>query len=123
MILDLFIIFLVVSLFFVFLSYYIDNPVLSIIGFVFLFLLGSVILQGNLQYKTGEVENTVYFYDNTSLNQTVLVKNYVYSYFDDSSQNYILGINYSHFFGFWFSIIGVLGLVIVIWNMRIRGDN
>lgn len=120
MIMQLFILLVVISLFLVFLGYYVDNPTLGIVGFFFLFLLGNVVWQGNLQIGVGEVEDTVYFYDNSSVNQTIMTKTVVHEAFNDTAGTYALGISMHSFFGVWLSIIGVFGMIMTLVDVRSR---
>ena len=59
--LTLFIVFLVITLVIIFLSFYApEHSELGLVGFLFLFLLSLVILGGDIQYKTGVNETYTY---------------------------------------------------------------
>jgi hypothetical protein len=83
-----------------------DESAQALVGFLFLFLLAfTVILPGNLEYKTGEQTN--YTYSDGNLTQQDL--HYVYSSYNDSN---------THAFGYWLSLVSVLGFIFVIMGIR-----
>lgn len=147
MILTLFLGLIILSLILIAMGYYIDNPVLEIAGFTFLFLLGFVMNGGLIQIQSGEYDDTYYKYGNNltgyhwdyvgtepafnpaNLNDPATVflfheyhnKTIIYTNFDDTAGTYVLGISLNHFFGWLISLIGVLGFVISLTNIKGKG--
>lgn len=135
LILELFIMFLGLTLTIIIASKFIEAPGLQLTGYMFLFLLGLIILFGGLQYKTGEVSTTTPVYasgcalafpqcsfgcDQTCnateiyvVNNT-LTTNYVYSTF---TNEVYAGINLNHILGFFLCIISALGFAIQLMNL------
>lgn len=130
MIVQIFLILLSISIFLICLGYYSKEIAYSIIGFFFIFLLStSIIIPGNLQYKTGEEEIYIYgnnFTDyhwdeyqpddypkfNPSDDKAFLFhKNItsIYTNFDSSS---------SRWFGIWLAVISGLGIAISMVEIR-----
>lgn len=102
--LTLFIVFLGMSLTLIALGLFRpEHSELSLIGFVFLFLLSFQILNGSLVYETGKQID--YSYDNgtlTQVNETLL--------YSPTTQ----GANLSKSFGFYLAIASFLGFVAVL---------
>jgi len=98
MILELFITLMIIALAFIGLGLYKEEMrAFGIIGSLFLFLLGIlVIVPNNLEYKTGSNVTEL------SATDTVVVYNYV-SYNDSTT----------HYVGYFISIIGFLGVLLV----------
>jgi hypothetical protein len=112
MILTIFAFFVLFSLIIIGLGFWINNPVLEVLGFFFLFCLGLVLLSGVVSYQTGET----YIYDN----ETIIQSNNVYSGFDADSSGEILGLfSLNHLFGVLISILGGFGMAITFFNMRV----
>lgn len=111
MILPLFGIFLLLSLSLIITGLIIrDHSELSIIGFLFLFLLSLIIINGNLEYETGVIINTTYNYDaDGDVTDTDQVINYSYD-------NYI-GDNYRTI-GYWLAVISAAGMIGVFVSLR-----
>lgn len=84
----------------------------AIIGFFFLFLLGVVLVNGSLEYKTGENTNTTYQYFNSSslqINNTIEYKTDIYNNFNDTT---------SHRFGYFLSIASAIGMIGVFIGLK-----
>ena len=114
MILEIFILLMIISLFLIGLGYAVKESVYTIIGFLFLFFLGVFILwPGLLQVQTGQTEQTTYTYEeynNVSLvNFTSQTTTYNYEYFDD---------DHSERFGIFLTIIGAIGLIVSYVEIR-----
>jgi len=137
MIVTIFVILLTISIFLIALGYAVGETAYSIIGFFFLFLLSvSIILPGNLEYKTGTEQ--IYEYgsnftdyhwdqympgDEPSFNPSDDVaflfhvhETDIYTAFDNAS---------SHWFGLWLSIISGLGIAVSLVDIKrlIGGGN
>lgn len=118
MIIELFIVFLLISIALIIignLKNYLDAPSVIIAGYTLLFILGIIIITGGLQYSSGDINVVTYNWGiNTSepLNQTVET---VYESFDDEI---VMGIDLNHFFGFLLSVVGILGFVHVMFNTK-----
>ena len=129
MILTLFGFFLFLSLVLIIMGFvFKDHTELTLIGYLFMFLLSFVVIGGNLEYKTGSTETYSYSslccdgtrVSNSSLvcasNSTNLVvdqKNVIESYqkYDD---------NNTHYFGYYLALISGLGFAITIWSIKQR---
>lgn len=78
---------------------------LSVVGFVFLFLLSTfVLMPRNLEYKVGEFKNIT-----INNNTTYEVTTYNYNKYDD---------NTTHYFSYFLSIISIIGMIFVIINIK-----
>ena len=128
MYLELFIVFLLLSLVIVALGLFKpEHSELGLIGFLFLFLLSLVVLYGDIQYKVGEN----YTYDclccvDGRLGQTC----------DDNTSNLVKiasidyyvtfesGGTFSHLVGYWLAVGSFIGFIGVLMGLRgnFRGD-
>lgn len=82
----------------------------AIVGFVFLFFLAIVLLQGNLEVEVGAQTNTTYGYDNVDrINFTSQDISYKYEEFDD---------NTSRQMGIYMAIASIVGVVAVLVGLR-----
>jgi hypothetical protein len=81
----------------------------ALIGFVFLFLLAMLIIGGNLEYQSGENKTTSYNYNSTTLNNTVEIKNFTYTKFNDTTSKQI---------GYYLAIASIVGFVGVILSLK-----
>lgn len=100
MLFALFAVFIAISLTLAFLGYYSGESAYSIIGWTFAFFLGmTILLPGNLQYKTSITET--YSYTNATLTTTIKTDNYTN-----------LDATSSKFFGLWLTMASVAGIVI-----------
>lgn len=105
MILTLFVLFLVISLALIIIGLFnYKETGQALIGFFFLFLLGLTLLNGNLEYKTGDQINKTYSYldDNATINIIQENRADIYSNLNPSS---------GHTWGFWLCLAGVAGMV------------
>ena len=110
MILSLFLVLIFLSLVFIFVGIIRpDESAMALVGFLFLFILSFVVLNGQLQYETGATVTANYNYtggDITSTGQSIV---YTYAYFSDST---------SHTMGYYMVIISVVGFVGVLLGLR-----
>ena len=106
MILDIFVVLLILSLVLIFFGYYIGNPILEVVGFIFLFLLGFVISGYHLQYQSGVLISGGNY-------------SFVYTDFDDSGGVIVPGVSLARFLGLFTSLIGILGVVITLTSKRL----
>lgn len=135
MILELFFSLLFFSLILIIAGKFIDAPGLQMGGYTFLFLMGLVVLFGNLEYKTGEIASTtpvyaaacVYGFPDCNfqclqdcINPEVYVVNntltttYTYTAFENEIY---AGVNLNHVIGFFICIVSGLGFAIVLMNL------
>ena len=138
MILELFIVLITVAIILIALGYYMDMSELSVVGFVFLFILSSfVLLPGRLQYKVGETienhpacmscNNITFYYTNPETNRTTLTShttNETISYIASSTitNNYTsFNDSTTHYIGYFLTIISALGMIFVIIRMIYGG--
>jgi len=111
MILSLFVVLIAISLAFILVGLMKpDESSMALVGFVFLFLLSFIILNGQLEYETGASIVNSYSYDlNYSLNGTT--QQVVYN------TEYYTGDN-AHTMGFYMVIISIVGFVGVLLNLK-----
>ena len=115
MILILFGVFVIFSLIFIALGlFFSEHTELSLIGFVFLFLLSFTVINNNLQYQTGQTKEINYTYNaDTSLNATHEVVNNTYISFNDTTSKFN-----THIFGYWLALASFIGFVGIILGLR-----
>ena len=108
MLLELFSVLLIIGLTLIVLGFIIDIPLLSIIGFTFLFLISFPLINNTLMYKTGSTitENST---------ATLVIDNY--ASFSDSTKTY----------GFYLAIISAIGFILVVinttrWGLHAGGE-
>lgn len=87
----------------------------ALIGFTFLFLLALVLMGNNLEYKTGEQQNTTYSYiDNTTqIDTTSQTTSYIYENYDDST-----GWFNTHTVGFYMAVASIIGFIGVLISLK-----
>ena len=115
--LTLFIIFLLLSFILISLGLFIrEHTELTLIGFLFLFLLSFVVIGGDIQYKTGEnTTNTYGCHTCDAYNYTVVL---------DSSEtintygNVSFGGTLAHSFGYWLAVLSLVGFVAVMLSFK-----
>lgn len=92
-----------------------DHTELSLVGFVFLFLLSILIINNQLEYKTGSYTNITQTYDNATgsylLNASYEIQADIYK-----PANYT-GVT-SHLIGYWLAVCSVIGFIAVILSLR-----
>lgn len=96
MIQELFISFIIISLIFIFLGYFLEIPLVSLFGFTFIFLLSLTLINENLEYKTGSII--------TSLNATT----------DEIENTYTTYTEYSKTVGIYLAIISALLFILTL---------
>ena len=87
-----------------------DESAMALVGFVFLFLLSFVVLNGSLEFQVGNYINTTYGYDasdRVNFTSQAVVDNY--QHFSDSN---------SHTMGYYLVIISVVGFVGVLLGLQ-----
>lgn len=110
MIIALWISLLFLSLVICILGYYTDEAPYLTVGLFFLFLLGIVIVTGQLQYQTGEAKNVTFNYDNNS-NIIGQAETTAFSYAGWSDTT-------SHTVGYLLSAIGGIGFALSLRTAR-----
>ena len=106
MILEIFALLIGISLVLIYLGYYVNNPLLEVMGFTFIFLLGFVVSSYNLEYQTGVVNSGASY-------------NFTYSTFNDSGGVIVQGVSLARFLGIFITIVGALGISITLWSKRL----
>jgi len=108
----LFVIFVLISLALISLGLFItEHTELSLVGFLFLFLLSMILLTGTITTKTGSVTNTTYMCINGSVSLSSEEKIDVY-------QPISWDGTLSHSIGFWLAIASFIGFIGVIIGIR-----
>lgn len=104
MILILFMALLALSVIIMLMGYYTGDEPYFPVGLFFFFLLGLVILNGNLEYETGAAITTT---NSGSISTTIVTTQY--SSWSDSN---------SHYVGYFMTILGLLGFALSLYNIR-----
>lgn len=79
----------------------------ALVGFLFLFLLGFPILNGSLEYQTGETVQTNFTYSTAgNLTSTDAATVYTYSTYQ------------SHWFGYYLILAAAIGFILVLFGIR-----
>jgi hypothetical protein len=108
MLLELFILFFVISIFLIFLGYYSDTDTVKIVGWLLVFILGYTLLGYNstgVDYQTGQnITKTDNF------NDTYSVATY------DINYNYVTYTNKT--LGFYIGVLGMLGFASVFLEIK-----
>ena len=86
-----------------------EESALAIIGFVLLFLLGVVIINGTLEYETGSIVNSTYTYSGSIVTKTDQVITNQYDYFNDNTSKQV---------GYYLSIVSFVSFIGVIIALR-----
>ena len=97
MIIDIFIVLLVITMAFIIAGIFFEVPAMTITGLAFLFMLGIIIMQTGVEYKTGEV-----------LNETGLITTISNTYSTFTSKT----------FGIFTCVISVFWFIITMINLR-----
>jgi len=114
MILELWLSLLALSLVVMLMGYFTNDEPYLPVGLFFFFLLGLVILTGNLEYPSGDVISTSYTYDNGTLVDQTSTVTYQTTPWSDTM---------SHRVGWTFTILSICGFGLALFNMRRgRGD-
>lgn len=114
MILILFALFLSLSLILIILGLFKpEHTELSLVGFLFLFLLSFTVMNNNLEYQTGHTINYTYTDDNYSLNPFSETLTYNYEYYNDTSSSFN-----THILGYYLALISVVGFIGCILGLR-----
>jgi hypothetical protein len=115
MILPLFIAILALAVIIIWLGYYTDDEPYLPVGLFFFFLLGVIILNGNLEYQTGDTKNITLSYTNGTLTSQQEISAYNYTSWNDTN---------SHWIGWTMTILSACGFALSLINMRRgRGDD
>jgi len=113
MILSLFIILLIISFILIFLGYQTKEGSYYMLGFAFIFILGtSVLLPGQLEIPIGSTTN--YTYTISPLDSTTIV-------LDSTTETPIysnMDAFLTHFFGFWITMLGIVGFIISMGDIK-----
>jgi hypothetical protein len=110
MILSLYLVLIFLSLVFIFVGIIKpDESAMALVGFLFLFLLSFVVLNGQLQYETGAIVTANYTYTGGAITATGQNIVYSYAYFSDTT---------SHTMGFYMVVISIVGFVGVLLGLR-----
>jgi hypothetical protein len=128
--LTLFVVFFVLSLLLIALGLFkSDHTELSLVGFLFLFLLAMIMIQGTIQYKTGETygygclccgpyesNQTEIFgaHNCTDVNNSSLVVTSI----TDNYTDFDSGSGLSHIVGYWLAIASIVGFIGIMFSFR-----
>lgn len=119
MILTVFIVFLVLAIVLIVLG--LSKPeesYMAIVGFLLLFLLSLIIINYDLEYKTGETREITYnyYFNSTQINYTAEVINYNYTAFNvTEGEN---GFVTTHLIGYWLAVMSFVGFILVIIGLK-----
>ena len=85
-----------------------DEPYLTV-GLFVLFLLGIIVLNGLLEYQTGETKEVSFNYTNATLSSQFETTSFTYTAWNDST---------SHQVGWGLAIISAIGVALSLYNTR-----
>ena len=114
---------IILSIIFIWTGFKIDNPVLEIGGFFFLFVLGLVLMSGSVQYTSGETFSYS-LYNETDTNSSVIKtsSSYTLTNFNADTSGEILGsLSVHHLLGLLITVFGGFGMAISTFNMKMTG--
>jgi hypothetical protein len=115
--LTLFIIFLLLSIILISLGLFIrEHTELTLIGFLFLFLLSFVVIGGDIQYKVGE--NTTYTHECQTCDAYNYSEVLVLSETTNIYQNISMGGTLAHSFGYWLAVLSLVGFVAIMLSFK-----
>jgi len=129
--LTLYVVLIVISLLIIFLGFYrAEHSEFSLVGFMFLFLLSMVMIEGNIQYKIGENytysclccgeyldsrEGTVYGSHICDANETSTMS---LTAVNDVYGNFTAGGTLSHLLGYYLAVASALGFAVTLFSLR-----
>jgi len=114
--LTLFILFLIISFVLITLGLHFSvHTELSLIGFLFLFLLSLSFITQDVSYKIGVDTNTTYTY---GVNETVLTTTETAR---DVYDTVTAGALLDHTFGYWLAVISIVGFIGVVLSIKNGG--
>lgn len=114
MLLNLLIVFLVLSFLLVALGLFRpEHSELSLVGFLFLFLLSLIVIGGDIQYKIGI--NETYIYDNDTIDY--ITSTDLYATWDGGGA-YGYGGTLSHFIGYYLAVASAIGFIGVLVSFK-----
>jgi hypothetical protein len=100
MIIEIFILLLAITMIFILSGMFFDVPAMTVVGLAFLFMLGIIILNTGIEYRTGEI-----------LTENNLITTITYSYDTFKSNTY----------GIFVCVISIVWFIITMINLR-RGQ-
>lgn len=113
--LTLFIVFVALSLVLIVLGFWrTEHTELPLVGFFFLFLMGLLLINNDVQYKVGTDTNTSYIYtnsSNTSLFRSTEIA--VDQYAPVTATSGLL-----HQIGYWVAVVSAAAFAILLFNLR-----
>jgi hypothetical protein len=114
----LFIVFMLITLIIIFLSFYnTEHAELGIVGFLFLFLLSLIMMTGDIQYKTGE--NTTYTYECLDPCQIGNLTPFMTATTTaDTYTDFSAGGPISHTVGYYLAVASIVGFIGVIVGLK-----
>jgi hypothetical protein len=112
--LTLYVIFIIISLFIIFLGLYrTEHTELGLVGFIILFMLSLVLLGGDIQYKVGMDINTTYSYDDDN---TTMTSSYTEN--RDVYDTFTAGGTLSHLVGWLMAVMSFIGFIGVLVGIK-----
>lgn len=93
-----------------------EHSELSLLGFVFLFLLSLLILNSDIQYQTGEDVNISFSYDDGNLSISSFEEH------RDVYDTFTMDGALAHIIGYWLALISAVGFVGVIIGLKPKED-
>lgn len=116
MILSIFLLVIGIALALIVTGVILEDYAVQLVGFSFLFISGTLLLAGSVEYKTGEDITTTHQYilNNTLLNSTQQSNVYQYADFNDST---------SRWFGIYLMVVSILGSAVIFTRLKQEKDN
>ena len=95
-----------------------EHTELSLIGFIFLFLMAILILNNEIDYKIGTQTNSTFIYTTNASGTNLTLLTSSEETVADLYGTITLGSTLSHTVGYWLAIASVIGFVGVLLGLR-----
>ncbi len=99
------------------------SDILIIVGWVFVFSLGVILLSNAVEYKSGEYYVNTYTYnaDNMTIREKIIQKTYNYTAFNTEGTGALQRVANSHLWGFLLMITGLFGEILFWFDTNAYG--
>lgn len=109
----IFAVFMALSVLFIVINIFGRSPLLGIVGFTIMFLLGLVVINDELLVQNGETVLTNYTYDNETYNETTI------NFTNQTTTNSYISLDEKelHIYGYLLAILGAFGFVLLLFEL------
>ncbi len=99
------------------------SDILIIVGWMFVFLLGGVLLVNSLEFKTGETTIQTYTYtNNNTINTITSVTVNDYTNFKQEGTGLLKRVTDTHIWGFFLMLSGLFGSILFWFDRKAYGE-